>query len=563
MSLCKATSFVCLPQWTTVQSVSQADENNGSYKRRIYSLGDDRFSTQLIGDIVLKYWKHWNHGPARNPNSLARKVTNIDEKTPATMTTTSAKDANNTESTTAVQSTYPPIVEFPSNSYILQHEQIIREFIPAKTKMAHLANKLRTFEENSESYKQCHALAILEHKKCEEISARAGIPFGQMPTIDILEDIINNEKKKQEAAEKNKRQKREPIARVSPSPPQATYLQATERSCGKPANRPFLSRLSRSQANPEYKNTPQAYSSSDTESYSSNMSEDVTSRIQTMQVDDDDQQADQPIKKAYIPPIIVDDPVNGKQLLEDLNHLTNEAVTGRVIGNKLKIFPPSAEAHRVIRREISDERKLKSHTYLLPQEKQLKVVIRGLPNDFPTKEIEEFLMSEGFEVQFVTQLRHRSGKGNMPLFLGVLPKSEKSKSIFLMENLSYFRIKVEPLRKKAGPAYYTADAGNDQEMAARVVIPKPPKIPPIFIKCRSDWRDTLSILRAEVDDPIRAQISGQFVRINVESEDNFRHVIRFLDSTGMEASLAHSYYMPLKTAYRNSSKYPQVSIKLS
>ncbi|GIY87322.1 hypothetical protein CDAR_269081 [Caerostris darwini] len=170
------------------------------------------------------------------------------------------------------------------------------------------------------------------------------------------------------------------------------------------------SEISLSQANPEYKNTPQAYSSSDTESYSSNMSEDVTSRIQTMQVDDDDQQADQPIKKAYIPPIIVDDPVNGKQLLEDLNHLTNEAVTGRVIGNKLKIFPPSAEAHRAIRREISDERKLKSHTYLLPQEKQLKVVIRGLPNDFPTKEIEEFLMSEGFEVQFVTQLRHRSEK---------------------------------------------------------------------------------------------------------------------------------------------------------
>ncbi|GIY07290.1 RNA-directed DNA polymerase from mobile element jockey [Caerostris darwini] len=186
------------------------------------------------------------------------------------------------------------------------------------------------------------------------------------------------------------------------------------------------SEISLSQANPEYKNTPQAYSSSDTESYSSNMSEDVTSRIQTMQVDDDEQQADQPIKKAYIPPIIVDDPVNGKQLLEDLNHLTNEAVTGRVIGNKLKIFPPSAEAHRAIRREISDERKLKSHTYLLPQEKQLKVVIRGIPNDFPTKEIEEFLMSEGFEVQFVTHLRHRSGKGNMPLFLAVLPNAPTS-----------------------------------------------------------------------------------------------------------------------------------------
>ncbi|GIX79195.1 RNA-directed DNA polymerase from mobile element jockey [Caerostris extrusa] len=185
------------------------------------------------------------------------------------------------------------------------------------------------------------------------------------------------------------------------------------------------------QGNPEYnenpprsKNTPQAYSSSDTESYSSNMSADVTSRNQTMQVDDDDQQADQPIKRLTF--------LQSSLMIQFSLHLLKPTVLSAV--------------------KISDERKLKSHTYLLPQGKQLKVVILGLPNDFPTKEIEEFLMSEGFEVEFVTQLRHRSGKGNMPLFLVVLPKSEKSKLIFLMENLSYFRIKVEPLRKKAGPA---------------------------------------------------------------------------------------------------------------
>ncbi|GIY43896.1 hypothetical protein CDAR_196931, partial [Caerostris darwini] len=136
-------------------------------------------------------------------------------------------------------------------------------------------------------YKQCHALVIIEHKKCEEISARAGIPFGQMPTIDILEDIIATEKKKQAAAEKSKRQKR----------------------------------------------------GTDSEGFT---------------------------------------------------------------------LPPKRHTSR-------------------------------LPND-------------------------------------------------------------------------AADAESDQEMAPRAVTQKPPKIPPIFIKCRSDWRDTLSILRAEVDDPINAQISGQFVQ---------------------------------------------------
>ncbi|GIX80111.1 hypothetical protein CDAR_622461 [Caerostris darwini] len=63
------------------------------------------------------------------------------------------------------------------------------------------------------------------------------------------------------------------------------------------------------QGNPEYNENPprskdppsQAHSSSDTESY---MTEDVISRIQTMQVDD--QQADQSNKKSYIPPIIFD-----------------------------------------------------------------------------------------------------------------------------------------------------------------------------------------------------------------------------------------------------------------
>ncbi|GIY67329.1 RNA-directed DNA polymerase from mobile element jockey [Caerostris extrusa] len=99
-----------------------------------------------------------------------------------------------------------------------------------------------------------------------------------------------------------------------------------------------------------------------------------------MQLDDEDQQADQYNKKTYIPPIIFDNPINGKQPLEDLNHLTNETVTGRVIGDKLKIFPSSAEVHRAIRHEISDKRKLKSHTYLLPQEKQLKVIIKRFSN---------------------------------------------------------------------------------------------------------------------------------------------------------------------------------------
>ncbi|GIY87320.1 hypothetical protein CEXT_640551 [Caerostris extrusa] len=69
----------------------------------------------------------------------------------------------------------------------------------------------------------------------------------------------------------------------------------------------------RKQGNPEYNENPPR--SKDTP---------------RLTADDDDQQADQSNKKIYIPPIIVDDqsddrsPINEKQLLEDLNHLTKK-----------------------------------------------------------------------------------------------------------------------------------------------------------------------------------------------------------------------------------------------
>ncbi|GIY58236.1 hypothetical protein CDAR_83731 [Caerostris darwini] len=86
--------------------------------------------------------------------------------------------------------------------------------------------------------------------------------------------------------------------------------------------------------------------------------------------------------------------------------------SARVVGDKLKIFPPSAEAHRLIRSEITDNRKLQAHTFLLPQDKQLKIVIRGLPHDYPTEDLIEDLRNESFHVEYVTQLKHRGGKEN-------------------------------------------------------------------------------------------------------------------------------------------------------
>ncbi|GIX74343.1 hypothetical protein CDAR_182461, partial [Caerostris darwini] len=142
----------------------------------------------------------------------------------------------------------------------------------------------------------------------------------------------------------------------------------------------------------------------------------ITKDINDMQVDDefpslnDSTKINDSKKRPYIPPIVVDKVNDGKKLMGELNALTNEKVSARVVGDKLKIFPPSAEAHRLIRSEITDNRKLQAHTFLLPQDKQLKIVIRGLPHDYPTEDFIEDLRNESFHVEYVTQLKHRGGK---------------------------------------------------------------------------------------------------------------------------------------------------------
>ncbi|GIY86504.1 nucleic-acid-binding protein from transposon X-element [Caerostris extrusa] len=139
--------------------------------------------------------------------------------------------------------------------------------------------------------------------------------------------------------------------------------------------------------------------------YSDNVNEiEITKAINDMQVDDefpslnDSMKINDSKKRPYIPPIVVDKVNNGKNLMDELNVLTNGKVTARVVTDKLKIFPPSAEAHRLIRSEITDKRKLQTHTFLLPQDKQLKIVIRGLPHDYPTTDLVEDHKNESFHI---------------------------------------------------------------------------------------------------------------------------------------------------------------------
>ncbi|GFX39314.1 probable RNA-directed DNA polymerase from transposon X-element [Trichonephila clavipes] len=123
-----------------------------------------------------------------------------------------------------------------------------------------------------------------------------------------------------------------------------------------------------------------------------------------------------------IAPIVIDAQSNATELLDQIGKLCDTPLEGRFENGKLRIFPTSAEEHRLIQKFISDK-KLRSHTFEMAHNKQLKVVLRGLPTDSNQEELMSELHSFGFQPNHISLLRNRKTNTNMPLILVTLPKS--------------------------------------------------------------------------------------------------------------------------------------------
>ncbi|GFU76077.1 nucleic-acid-binding protein from transposon X-element [Trichonephila clavipes] len=124
---------------------------------------------------------------------------------------------------------------------------------------------------------------------------------------------------------------------------------------------------------------------------------------------------------------------------------------GRIIGKGLRVYPKTPQAYHKIRSFI-DHEKLESYTYQLNEEKELKVVIRGMPSDMPPQQIIEGLSELGLTINDCHVMINRKTGLPMPLFLLSLPKNEPNKDVYNITELCYMKIKIEPLEEKKNPA---------------------------------------------------------------------------------------------------------------
>ncbi|GBP34189.1 Nucleic-acid-binding protein from transposon X-element [Eumeta japonica] len=99
----------------------------------------------------------------------------------------------------------------------------------------------------------------------------------------------------------------------------------------------------------------------------------------------------------------------------------------RVAEDKIKITVPDVVTFRSLNKYLI-ENKVQFHTYALEEERKLKVVIRGVPEDICTDDIKSDLVNQGFPVVAVYRITRRDGS-TTGLVLAVLPKTDEARAI--------------------------------------------------------------------------------------------------------------------------------------
>ncbi|GFQ76879.1 nucleic-acid-binding protein from transposon X-element [Trichonephila clavata] len=95
---------------------------------------------------------------------------------------------------------------------------------------------------------------------------------------------------------------------------------------------------------------------------------------------------------------------------------------------------------------------MQAFTYQLKEDKEFKVIRRGMPLDMSPQEIMDDLLVLGISPSYCPVMTNRKTHLPMPLFLVSLPSNEDNRNIYNISEVYSVTVTVEVLNKKPGPA---------------------------------------------------------------------------------------------------------------
>lgn len=133
---------------------------------------------------------------------------------------------------------------------------------------------------------------------------------------------------------------------------------------------------------------------------------------------------------------------NYQEILENLFKHIGEQLLQKLTGELIRIIPKTLEQYELVKTFLSDN-KVKCFGILPRTQRQKKILIRGLPRDTCSAEIQHALCGIGHRVIRVAQLKKPKTREPMPLFLVCLEPTPDFQSIYTLSELLNYEISVE------------------------------------------------------------------------------------------------------------------------
>lgn len=148
------------------------------------------------------------------------------------------------------------------------------------------------------------------------------------------------------------------------------------------------------------------------------------------------------------PPIVIRNKTKWVSIAAHISACKLNFTKARALQDGIQIQPATKEDFRGITR-ILDNGKEEYHTFLMPEEKPLRVVIRGIDPAIAIEDLQDFFSVSDLPVNNV---RRMTGKDGTPLKLVMvtLDRTPEAKAIFKLKTILHLPITVESPNRKVG-----------------------------------------------------------------------------------------------------------------
>ncbi|CAG9822152.1 unnamed protein product [Phaedon cochleariae] len=153
---------------------------------------------------------------------------------------------------------------------------------------------------------------------------------------------------------------------------------------------------------------------------------------------------DEPAKKTTIPPIVLKTPGEWTTVKRKLESNGIKIPSVKLMRGGLRIQTNDANEYRTTTK-ILEQDKHEYHTYSLPEDKLLSVVMRGIDMSVEIPDIEDDLKSKGLEIKIVHRMKSYKTKLDSPLVIIQVPKSETR--IWEIKDCCSYVVRIEAQRQ--------------------------------------------------------------------------------------------------------------------